>query len=329
MADYKLVFVGASGHVGEVLNELAHFPQVHFVGYAPSFPGEDVSTFARFGAKPYEDWREMLTSEEPDIVAICARYDLNNVVGIEAARRGCHIISDKPAAQTIEGLNELRQLVKEKGLLYASMLVMRYWPTFYTARQLVQEGVIGEPYLISAQKSYRWGVRPEWYADRAKYGSTMTWVGIHAFDFARWVAGVDYAEVFAYHANLVHKERPGCQDVATVIARLANGGSAIFNLDYLRPEAAPTHGDDRLRIAGSRGVLEVCDHGTRLHVITAEKDVPSWPLQDPGRSLFGDLVAALEGKGELLVPAEEAFEVTSFAIEAAEAADTGRVIRLL
>ncbi len=329
---HKLVIVGAAGHVNLVLDELPQYPNVRFDAYAPSFDGEDVSRYERFqggnaSPKAYSDWIQMLDTEEPDIVTVCGRYDLNGPIAIEAARRDIHIISEKPAAQSLEAVDTLRQLVKERELVYAIMLPMRYDPPFYTARRLVRWGVIGEPYLISAQKSYQWGQeRPAWYADPKKYGSTMTWVGIHAFDYARWVADVDYTRVCAHHANLVHTERPGCQDVATVMAQLANGGSAVFRLDYLRPAGAPTHGDDRLRIAGSKGVLEICDRGTRLHLTTQAKDTPSWPLEHPERTLFGDFVAALEGEGKLLVPAKEAFDITAFAIKATQAADNGGIV---
>jgi len=333
MKSYKLVFVGASGHTGYVLSALHVYPQIRLTAYAPSFAGEDMSQVAGSSKegplKGYEDWREMLESEKPDIITTCGRHDLNGPIAIEAARRGCHIISEKPAALTLQQVQELHQIVTDHSLLYASMLAMRYEASYYTAHQLVREGIIGEPYLVTAQKSYRWGTnRPEWYADPKKYGSSMAWVGIHAFDFARWVSGVDYTEVFAYHNNLVHTERPGCQDVSTVIARLTNGGSAVFNLDYLRPAASPTHGDDRLRIAGPKGVLEVCDQGQRLHVITAEKDVLSWPLIESGRTFLGDFVAALEGRGTLLIPAQEAFSITEFAIKAAQAADTGQIVKM-
>jgi predicted dehydrogenase len=40
------------------------------------------------------------------------------------------------------------------------MLPLRYEPAFYTAHLLVRRGVIGEPLLISAQKSYRWAPAP-------------------------------------------------------------------------------------------------------------------------------------------------------------------------
>jgi predicted dehydrogenase len=329
----KLVFVGATGHTHLVLGELADDARLGLVACAPSYPGEDITRLdvadAR-GERPrvYDDWRRMLDQVNPDIVVACGRHDTNGPVAIEAARRGCHIISEKPAGHTLDEVAELRRLVADGGLVYASMLVMRYEATFYTAHRLVRQGVIGEPYLVTAQKSYRWGTRPDWYGDRAAYGSTMTWVGIHAFDYARWVAGVEYSTVCAQHANLAHPERPGCQDTAAVVAELSNGGSALFNLDYLRPVAASSHGDDRLRVAGSEGVLEVCDAGTRLHVITADEDVPSWPLDAPGRSLLSDFVAAIEGAGSLLVPAEEAFSITEFAISATRAADERRMISL-
>lgn len=324
---HNLVIVGAAGHVNYVLGDLARYPQVRFAAYAPSFVGEDVSRYGRFEGGPvpraYDDWRAMLDSERPDVVVVCGRYDLNAPVALEAARRGCHVISEKPAALRLEDVASLREAVRDAGVLYTMMLAIRYQLPYYTARELVERGTIGEPYLLTGQKSYRWGAsRPEWYADPNKYGSTMAWVGIHAFDFARWIAGVRYTEVCAHHANLVRTERrPGCQDVATVMARLDNGGSAVFTMDYLRPEAAATHGDDRVRVAGSEGVLEIRDEGRRLHVITAERDEPRWPLEDHGRTFLGDFVGALEGTGELLIGAEEAFRVTEFALKAAIAAD--------
>lgn len=330
----RIGVVGAAGHIGYVLNDLPRFPQARFVAYAPSFAGEDVTRYAQFSTsggypKAYSDWLQMLDGEKLDVAVACGRHDLNGRIAIEAARRGFHVISEKPAAQTLEELTTLRRAVADHDVQYGIMLAMRYDALYYTAHQLVRQGVVGEPYLISAQKSYRWGTtRPDWYADPTKYGSSMTWIGIHAFDFARWVSGVDYVEVFAYHANLLRTERPGCQDVSSVIARLANGGSAVFTLDYLRPQVAPTHGDERLRIAGSKGILELCDHGERLHVITGDEDIHSWPLTTPQRTFFGDFVAAISGQGELLISSEDAFSISEFAIKAAHAADTGQVVRI-
>jgi predicted dehydrogenase len=330
-----MAIIGATGHTHLVLDELDRFPALDLVAVAPSYAGEELTSYGRLasGLEPrlYASWEHLLTDVKPDLVVVSARHDLTGPIAIRAAQLGCHIISEKPAAQTLDQVALLRRLVSDHGLVYASMLAMRYQPAFYTAWQVVRQGLIGRPALISGQKSYRWGVRPPWYGQRALYGSTINWVGIHLFDLARWIGGCDYVDVYAQHANRVRRERPGCQDVATIQARLANGGCALFHLDYLRPEAAPTHGDDRLRIAGSEGILEIVaggsrQGGSRLHVMTAQQVVEDWPLAQPGRTLLGDVVAALSGTGELLASAEDALVVSEFAIRATLSADTGRVV---
>jgi len=326
--DYSLGIVGAIGHPGLVLGNLHQYPQVQLVGIAPSFEGEDMSRLGSPGTTVYRSWTDLLDANTPDILVVCARHDLTASIAIAGARAGCHLISEKPAAQSLDELATLSAVVAEKGLLYASMLPTRYHPAFYTAHQLVKDGLIGEARIITAQKSYRWGQRPDWYARRECYGSTINWVGIHAFDYARWVSGRDYVTVQARHANSCHPERIGCQDIATIQAELDNGGLASFTLDYLRPDAALSHGDDRLRIAGEQGIIEIVDRGTRLHVIDSDGDVPDWPLVHPERALFSDVILALEGQGPLLAPAEEVFAVTRFALLATQSADRGRPYEL-
>ena len=321
----RLALVGSSGHPSYVLSDLNRFPQVRTVAYAPSFESEDTTPYAGLPhAVYYADWRSMLDNARPDIVVACGRHDLNAIIATEAAKHGSHVIAEKPAATTLAELDALERAVRANSVQYTMLLGMRYQSTWYTAHALVREGIIGAPLVISGQKSYRWGRRPPWYANAATYGNTMAWVGIHIFDLARWIGGVPYTGVAAHHANLAHQEHPAAQDACAIAATLANGGSAAFTLDYLRPQAAPTHGDDRLRIAGERGVLEIYDHGQQLSVITQEQHQLSWPLTLPERSFLGDMLAELEGTGDLLVTAEQAWDMTRFSLLAAQAADSRR-----
>ena len=180
---YKLVIIGRSGHHPLVTQHLTAYPQVTFAACAPSFKGEPVEAYAALDLpeppRAYDDWRRMLDAERPQIVVVCGRHDLNGPLAVEAARRGCHIISEKPAAQHLGELETLRDLLQERNLVYASLLNMRYMPTFYTAQRLVQEGAIGTPYLITGQKSYRFGdARPDWYGDPAQV-PTWNYVAVH------------------------------------------------------------------------------------------------------------------------------------------------------
>jgi predicted dehydrogenase len=103
----------------------------------------------------------------------------------------------------------------------------------------------------SGQKSYRFGAASPWFYKELKtFGGTIAWAGICSIDYMRWTSGRKYAQVSAWHANKDRPDYPGFQDHAGVLFKLDNGGTAMANLDYLRQETAPTHGDDRLRIAG-------------------------------------------------------------------------------
>lgn len=112
-----------------------------------------------------------------------------------------------------------------------------------------------------------------------------------------------------------------------MLFKLDNGGTALTNLDYLRPETAPTHGDDRLRIAGSEGVLEVIGAENRVLLITAA-DGPR-ELELPEQiDFFADFLAELAGGKEHLISQEDAFRLTEVCLTARNAAETGNWIEL-
>ena len=93
-------------------------------------------------------------------------------------------------------------------------------------------------------------------------------VGVHALDLIRWTTGEEFVEVTAYQGNTGHPEAGDMEDQAVLALRLSGGGSADVRLDYCRPQAAPAHGDDRLRVAGSSGVAEAM--GGKVVLITQE-----------------------------------------------------------
>ncbi len=224
----------------------------------------------------------------------------------------------------IEQLEVLRGAVQSGKAKFTIMLSMRFEGAYFTARKLVEEGVIGNPVLAFAQKSYRWGTqRPKFYKKRELYGGTIPWIGIHPIDCVRWVTGLEFQSVTAHHAALVHGFGD-CEDMATALFTFKTGGSALISVDYLRPAAAPTHADDRFRIVGSKGVLEI--RGEELQLI--DENGVSYPTLEEPSNLFVDFVRELQGSGDHLIRPEDAFRVTEIALKTRDAADTGRTVAL-
>jgi len=321
----RVGLIGRDGHYPILLDSIPHLENVEWVAYARGERGENTAWIRKQRAwtqqtRVYEHYEEMLEKENLDVVGVCLPFFENAEASIRAARRGINVLSEKPAALTLAALDRLQQAVRESGILYSIMLDMRGMPIFQAARKAVRGGAVGEPILITGQKSYIWGRERPWYYKQSKtYGGTIGWVGIHALDYMRWVSGQDYARVAAWESNKTLRQYPGCQDNAGLVFRLVNGGTATCHLDYLRPRTAPTHGDSRLRVAGSEGVLEAFEVGNRVNLISAKGKMGNLPLP-PAVDLFARFIGALRGREEPLVSSEDSFTITRVCLKAQEAA---------
>lgn len=324
--------IGTDGHQNMVLNGIAKIAGAQLVACAKGHSGDTLEKVKKHPAfsdqtQVYDDYQHMLDQEQLDLVSICRPYSLNAEAAIAAANKKIDIVCEKPVATTLKDLNLLEQAVSANQIRLTAMFGMRLSPAFRAAKKAVEAGLIGQPILATGQKSYKFGTRPDFFKKRETYGGTIPWVAIHAVDYTRWVAGLEYTQVAALHGNLNHPDYPECEDQGGILFRFNNGGTAIVNLDYLRPSTAPTHGDDRLRIAGTEGVIEVTDCGTRTHLIRegeAPRDLPLEPEEDFLVNLYQERI----GEAKHIVGPDEAIKVTRICLVAREAADTQQIITL-
>ncbi|MHC4796686.1 MAG: Gfo/Idh/MocA family protein [Planctomycetota bacterium] len=320
---FRAVQIGAQGHAGIVLKGLTQTEDCRLIAVARSMPEEPIEhlknhTAWRKETRIYEDYRKMLDETKPDIVAVFTPFGQNGQANIEAARRGCHVISEKPLAVNMQELNELRRQRDQNNIRVTALLPMRFNPAFAAAHKAVKDGLIGEPILISAQKSYRWGQnRPEYFKYRKTYGGSILWVAIHAIDYIRYVTGLEYANVTARQAVKVHKDYPECEDCGALLFEMKNKGQATLTFDYLRPTKAPSHGDDRLRVAGDKGIVEVREEKKHCcQLITNDAPPRHLALPKSQKNAFVGFVELLRN------------QKTEVAIKARDAADTKKTITL-
>jgi predicted dehydrogenase len=267
-----------------------------------------------------------LGQHSPDIVVETGTDRDRADAIIACAERGIHIICEKPLARDLDGLDRVRRAVAKSGVRCSALLTMRCDPSYMAMRQAVAEGAVGEITQGAGQKSYRLGERPAWQKSRETFSGIIPYIGIHSMDLFRWVTGREYAEVMAYASNVAHPEIGELEDNACVIARLDNGASAAFRLDYCRPAAAPTHGDDRLRIAGNQGVIEARDDIVTL--VTQSQGPQELRLPRPV-SFFGDFLEAVDEGTEGFIPFEDCAHMTEVVLRARESAEIGRPITLI
>src|SRR5262249_17983521 len=146
----------------------------------------------------YRSYQEMLQKEQLDVVGTCLPYTINVFAAIAAVEKGIHVISEKPLATELDYLARLEQALSQSEAQISAMLDMRLDPEVRTIRDAVSKGLIGEPILATAQKSYKFGTsRPWFYKKRETYGGTIPWIGIHAVDYIMYTTGLGITAVAA------------------------------------------------------------------------------------------------------------------------------------
>jgi len=265
----RIAFIGGNGHhnLRHVLDttpgttfEIAVASDGHDAGAAERFCESLRETPAGAAAQWFDDGQAMLDAFRPQLGSVGAVYGFNGDWNAQLLSRNIPTSSDKPVAATWPQLDRLKKLAAEDpSRVLLTEFDFRCRPAFRAARDAVAAGMIGEVALVTAQKSYRFGTRPAWYADREQYGGTLLWVASHGVDGVQFVTGRSIEKVSGTGGNLSRPELGTMEDHVAMVGSLQGGGSVIVHADYLRPAAAASHGDDRLRVVGGRGLIEIAD----------------------------------------------------------------------
>ena len=246
----RLLVVGTAGHhylLGHGRVEAALLPDPYLPGggAAQEFAARRGIGRILAGWDEAADWA-------PDAASVGVAYARNGAAAAECLRRGWPTVTDKPAAATRPQLAALRRAARGGVLL--TEFDMRRRPAVRSARRAVAAGRVGTPLLATAQKSYVWGERPDWYGDLRLCAGLPLWVLSHAVDLIRHVTGLGVEP-----ASLIvgpPRRRSGMQACCGATFGLSGGGVAVATADYLRP-GGHGHADDRLRVAGDAGVIEL------------------------------------------------------------------------
>ena len=193
----KICFIGNCGHAKKAYAVLADRGNVEICGFAPGSSVETADKAPDSAIPHYGNYLEMLDTLKPDLAVVSPVFGKTGEVILECAKRGIDVFSEKPVASSLEELEHVESAVKASGIRFCAMHYLRYTPAFFHAAALVKSGVIGEVKLLTAQKSYRFGTRPDWYRDRTLYGGTIPWVGIHAIDWIYHFSGKRFLSVTA------------------------------------------------------------------------------------------------------------------------------------
>jgi len=146
----------------------------------------------------------MLDSEKLDIVCVLSPVSTHPNIVTECAEQGCHVLCEKPIAIDVAAAQDMVNVCAERAVKLCYGASYRFLPTLIKARELIQDGAIGEVLIMS--ESVVGGCGPDkvrtlsaaHYPEGGPGGSGMGLAdhGIHLIDTFSWLTGSDIVSVF-------------------------------------------------------------------------------------------------------------------------------------
>ncbi|KAJ4934384.1 hypothetical protein JOQ06_007181 [Pogonophryne albipinna] len=145
----RLIVVGA-GCRGEIYSSFGsiHPERLKVVGVA------DPRKFARTKLQQqhnivdeniFEDWHTMVEREKfADAVAICTPDRLHKEPAVAFAKKGYHVLLEKPMATTAEDCTAIVEACTQSGVMLSVGHVLRYDPVIHNIKELIDAGAIGD-----------------------------------------------------------------------------------------------------------------------------------------------------------------------------------------
>lgn len=283
----RIAIIGASGHYPYVLEGAAQRSDIQIVAIAPGTRGEDISGLKvrcadrGFAPKEYGWWTELLEKEQIDVAAVNPWYCDSAPISMACLARGVHVYSEKPLATDLQTLDRLKEVYLHAKADLGAMYDGRHTSWLRTAKKAVDEGLIGRVRLLHGQKSYKMGTRGEVYYKIRSYGGMLAWIAIHPVSWFSYVLGTEPVWVSAQTDDAENGGFGAMESTGCMLLRYPEGVLASVNADFYRPTGAPRHDDDRIRITGTRGMIEVVDGVAYLENEQGRRALEPQPEQNP------------------------------------------------
>ena len=181
--------------------------------------------------KLYTDYREMLKSNDIDIVSICTPNYLHAQMTIDALNAGKHVLCEKPMALSVWDCEKMieAELKNNKNLFIIKQ--NRYNPPVQAVKSLLEENKLGKLFSIIVNcywnRNRDYFAASPWKGERAKDGGALFTQFSHFIDLLYWFGG-EVKSVYAYAKNYNHPEIE-IEDTGVVAIKFENDAIGTFN----------------------------------------------------------------------------------------------------
>ena len=322
-----LIGAGIMGRIhAEALSRIAG---VSVVGFgAREVVAPTAALAQQLGAELLPSAAAVLARPDIEVVVVATPTDTHREIVVEAARAGKQIICEKPLARTLRDGEAMLEAVAQAGVKLAVGHVVRYFPDYVAAHDMVARGDLGRPGVARTTRGAGFPkVASSWYADIERSGGVVLDMMIHDFDWLRWTFG----PITRLHARGLAYAGRRDADAAMAVLRFESGALGYVEGSWAYPGGFRT----TLEVSGSDGLIRTTSRGTApltFEMFPAQGAgagvaVPTGGgSEDPYMVQMRDFVSWLQGGPAPRCSAADALEALRIGLAALESIRTGRPI---
>jgi len=318
--------IAGTGTMGEVHAAAWGTIDAELTGCTSSNSNQAEAFGQRHKIRTFANYDDLLNNV--DIVDICTPTATHKPLVLAAAKAGNHVICEKPIALSVEDGQAMVDACR--GVRFFIGMVLRFFPHYRSAKQLVAAGRIGKPGVLRLKRVSYVPQNPEaWYFNDALSGGMVVDLMIHDFDYVRWLAG----EVERVFALKTHADSGAAQYVQAVL-RLKNGAIALIEGGWAYPPGIFRTGFD---LSGTDGLIEwSSDQPSPLVTFFPSKSEETASVGLPTSGLADDPFAAelrhayecIQSGAPFEVTAEDALEALRISLAVKKSLSAGKAIDL-
>lgn len=194
-----------------------------------------------YGAGWCPDPDELLADPSIEAVDICTPTPTHAELIVRALDEHKHVFCEKPLARNLGETLTIQERAERNGRFLMVGYLYRFHPAFQFVREVIRDGVIGEPYFATFRLGGR-GSHKTWKHLAETGGGAANEVLIHMLDLALWYFGEPLAVENLYTDTiLLEREvegeivRADAEDVVLVKLEQPGGVQTLCQSDLITP----------------------------------------------------------------------------------------------
>ncbi|MBO6516853.1 MAG: Gfo/Idh/MocA family oxidoreductase [Bacteroidia bacterium] len=247
------------GHIGSRHSTIVKgYPETDVVAIID--PREEVQEHHLYptGVPYFRNFEDFRKSEiEADVVTIASPNSLHVPLAVKALEYGSHVVIEKPMGTSKLNCESLLSKALESNKQIFVVKQNRYSPPSKWLKQIVEEEVIGDIYMVQINcywnRDNRYYKQGGWKGTKDLDGGVLFTQFSHFIDIMFWVFG-DIRNIKTNLQNFNHAHNTEFPDSGSSMFEFVNGGIGCINFST---SVWDTNMESSITVIGSKGSLKI------------------------------------------------------------------------